>query len=90
MKSNVPIPALIEQQIVADPLILVLAEDLLLAVVPGVIEEDLVEEVAVPGLFALLEVDWRFRVDADACGVRVVEDPVILRVDHVLSLGQVV
>lgn len=42
MKSYVPVPALIEQQLVADPFILILAEYLLLGVVPGVVEEDLI------------------------------------------------
>lgn len=87
MKCNVPVPALIEKQFITDPFILILAEDLLLGVVPGMVEEDLIEEVAMLRLFALLEVDWGFRVDADACGVRVVKNPVILRIDYVFSLG---
>lgn len=41
-------------------------------------------------LFALLEVYGGFGVDADAGCVWVVEDPVILRIDHVFPLGQVV
>lgn len=60
VKSYVPVPALIEQQFIADPFILVLAQYLLLGVVSSVVEEDLVEEVAVLRLFALLEVDGGF------------------------------
>lgn len=90
MEGDVAVAALVEQQFVADPFVLVLGQDLLLAVVPRVVEEDLIEEVAVPRLLALLEVDWRLGVDADACCVWVVEDPVVLRIDHVLSLRQVV
>ena len=90
VEGDVAVAALVEQQLVADPFVLVLGQDLLLAVVPRVVEEDLIEEVAVPRLLALLEVDWRLGVDADACGVWVVEDPVVLRIDHVLSLRQVV
>jgi hypothetical protein len=86
MEGHVAVAAFGQQEVTAEPFI-GFSDDLFLAVVAGVVQENFVEEILMVGLFGVDEVGGGFGVDADAGSVYAFVYPVDFGVGYVGTFG---